>query len=69
MRASAKTVSNVEQLRPMRDLNAWALFALANAIEARERAECEAARQRRILDRVRRINPIMVRNVEWSERA
>lgn len=68
MRVQRQT-ANVQQLRPMRDLNAWALFALANAVEARELAECEAARQRRILDRVRRINPIMVRNVEWSERA
>lgn len=65
MRAQ-RQAANVQQLRPMRDLNAWALFALANAIEAKERAECREARLRQILDRVSRINPVMVRNVQRS---
>lgn len=43
------------------------IFTLAAALEARELAECAGARDRLILERLRRINPVMVRNVEASQ--
>lgn len=44
----------------------WRLFALAALIEEKERAICEAATERAIIERIRMINPVMVKNVERS---
>jgi len=47
-------------------LDNWRLLGLAAALEAKELVECENARMRLVLERVRRINPTMMRNVEGS---
>lgn len=44
----------------------WSLIALAGALERRELAECEAARLRQIVLRVREINPGLVKHIERS---
>ena len=46
----------------------WALFAVAAALEEKEISESEQARLRLIIERLRRINPVIVGNVESSER-
>lgn len=57
---------NVQRMTRRHDPH-WALFALAGALEQKVEAECEAARLRSIVNRVRKINPVMMRNVERSE--
>jgi hypothetical protein len=42
--------------------NSWALFAIAGALEREVVAQCEVARLRVQIERLRRINPIMVKN-------
>lgn len=62
MRAQA-----IVDLRTRQRTDAWALFALADLLQAKEEAECREAKNRLILERIRRINPVMVRNVEASQ--
>ena len=56
----------VARIAPLTARERWAIFAVAAAVEAKELAENEAARKRLVIERLRKINGVMVRNVERS---
>lgn len=56
----------VDNILPFTPRERWAIFAVAAAVEAKELAECDGARNRLIIERLRKINGVMVKNVERS---
>lgn len=62
-----KAATKIVPIIPFTTRERWLIFAASAAIEAKELEECASARNRLIIERLRKINGVMVRNVEYSE--